>query len=598
MVAAHPVPWTPHVLDGEVRAIVQVGDRVVAGGSFHQVEEATGQAPVERRKIFAFDARTGAIDQRFTPAVDGRVEALAASADGRFVFVGGFFSTVNGRSSVALAKLDVTNGQPAPEFTAVITGTAVWDLLITGTRLFLAGTFTRINGESRSGVAAVDATTGAVDPDVDLPFTDPRRGVLKVDKLAVDANGSKLVAVGSFTKVAGQIRPQIAVIDLAAKPARLVDWETDRYQTVCSPAYETDLRGVDISPDGAYFVVVTTGPFHPHTLCDSAARWELAARGAHLEPTWVDPAGGDSLTSVAVTGVAVYVGGHQRWMNNPWPRQTGLVGVPGPGAVPRQGIAALDPANGLPLSWNPGRDRGVGVFALLATSDGLWLGSDTRRLAGERHERIGMFPLAGGAAVPPAVPGALPGDLYILGTDGHLIRRAFDGVAAGPPADVGGGVDWSRARGAFMLSGNLYTGWDDGRLDVRTFDGTSFGPARPLDLHGLTSSDFPVASLTGMFFDGGRLYYSVAGDRRLFFRYFTAESGVVGAETFVASGEGDGLDWSGVRGLTMAAGRMYLADAAGRLSRVDFAGGRPVAGTTASAGTSGWTSQGMFVFSA
>lgn len=87
---------------------------------------------------------------------------------------------------------------------------------------------------------------------------------------------------------------------------------------------------VGFSPDGRYFVVVTTGGYSSEgALCDSASRWESAQRGSGLQPTWVDRTGGDTLTDVAITDAVVYVGGHQRWMNNLPPPTTRTGGSQG-----------------------------------------------------------------------------------------------------------------------------------------------------------------------------------------------------------------------------------------------------------------------------
>ena len=65
-------------------------------------------------------------------------------------------------------------------------------------------------------------------------------------------------------------------------------------------------------------------------MCDAAARFETADQGTAIEPTWINWTGGDSLYSVAVTGVAVYVGGHMRWLDNPYgPTRPGRARCPG-----------------------------------------------------------------------------------------------------------------------------------------------------------------------------------------------------------------------------------------------------------------------------
>ena len=599
VVSDDPADHTPHVLDGRVNAIVQVGSTVIVGGSFDQVQVPGGDI-VARRNLFAFDAATGAISTEFRPGVNGKVFALAT--DGTHVFVGGDFSRLSGGDTFRLGKLDL-QGKRVVGFSAPVTGPAVYDLAVAEGNLYVGGRFTGVHGMPRSAFAVVDAATGALRTDIDVPFTGIHNGgSTHVAKLDVSPNGATLVAVGNFTTVAGQPRRQIAVLDVSPTSATLSGWATARYSTQCSGRFETYIRDVDISPDGAYFVVVTTGAFFggatAGVLCDTAARWEIGPTTANQQPTWVDYAGGDTTFSVSVTGAAVYVGGHFRWWNNPFAGDR-----VGPGTIRRRGIAALDPVNGLPLSWNPGRELGVGVFAFLATDEGLWVGSDTDEIGGEIHARLAFFPLDGGTPIPVHDPATLPGQLWTLpqASPGTALGvRTFDGTTAGPRSELATSVDWSRARGAFLTKGRIYTGWDDGRIYSRRFDGTTVGGrVTQVYLHGLTTTHFPVASVTGAFYDHtrGRLYYTVNGDGRLFYRYFTPESEIVGAVTFVATGPGDGFDWGSVRGMTLVGDALYVGRSSGALQRIGW-NGAPIAGTTTTVDADPlqqWPSRGFVV---
>ena len=608
VVSANPADTTPNVLDGKVTTILPLGGRIYVGGTFTQVQEVGAAKPVlARRGLFSFDSSTGSIDPGFVanfdvssdPANDQAVEALAPSPDGRSVFVAGSFGQVNGAAVDKVVKLDAATAAIDPRF-QISVRSAVKDIAVSGGELYLAGSFNAVDSQTRVGLAAVDAATGAVDPDLTIAFTDPNQGTVpRVETIAVSPDGSTLVAGGNFLTAGGQSRAQIAMVDLAARPARLADWQTDRFNITCSePGFDSQLRDIDMAPDSSYFVVVTTGGYSPTGLCDAASRWETSARGTGLQPSWWDRDGGDSFTSVAVTGAAVYVAGHLRWLNNTRPDGTSVDAAPGPGAVPREGIAALDPSNGLPLAWNPGRDRGEGAWALVSTPAGLWVGSDTDTIGGEYHAKLAFFPLAGGSPASTVASAPLPADLYTIAPDGTLARRYFDGSVVGSPTVVGGaGADWTSVRGAFAAGGRLYTGRDDGRFQVRSVNGDgTFGTPSDVNLYGTTDMQFPVGRLTGMFYDNGRLYHTVSGNPRLYYRWFSPDSDVVGWDVFVAGGDGDGLDFSGAQGLTMAGGRLTYSKG-GQLHVLDFRNGRPVPGTDAVVGTAvgDWSSLGLFV---
>ncbi len=603
IVDPNPVDWTPNVLDGIVEAFAQVGNTIVVGGTFTQVQDAGSATVLDRTDLFAFDATTGAVSAGFAPTVDGDVDALAAAPDGKSVFVGGSFTTVDGVPARGLAKLDLATGQAVKRFSAATNG-SVRALVSRGDRLYVGGGFTSIGGVPRSALAAVDAATGTVDPNLSLAVTGTHHGLgaPTVSDLDVTADASRLVLIGNFDAVGGLRRVQLALIDLGAgdAPATVANWRTGEYVPVCYEKLYSYMRGVGFSPDGTYFVVVAKGSGrYPKTLCDTAARWETGASGGKLHPTWIDRTGGDSLLSVAVTGVAVYVGGHQRWQNN-----AAVANEAAEGAVPRPGIAALDPQNGVPYRWNPTKDRGFGTDALLSTPDGLLVGSDTTQLGHEYHARLGMFPVAGGEVPPVGSAPTLPGTLFRALTDGSLAAQPFDGTTAGSPLPVPTpGVDWTQARGTFAVNGTVYAGWSDGEVYGFPFDGTTLGSAHDVIASGGYVVDHWIdfADATGTFWWGGRLYYTRDGDRNLHYRSFSPESELIGSREFVASRSSHGLNWSAIRGMTEAGGYVFYATVSGELHRIELSpAGKPVRGTDALIGGPSvdgrdWSSNGLFV---
>jgi len=639
IVSAIPSATTPQILDGLVLDIEQVGSRIVVTGTFTQVQNvaANGGNILDRASVFAFDPTTGAVDTAFAPAVSGTVNAAVAGSNGT-VYLGGAFSSVNGTTIRNVAQVSLATGV-LTSFRAAATNAAVNDLAVSGARLFVGGAFTTVGGVAHGGLATLNATTGALDPymGVDVAVnhnwttgSTGAKGAVGVDTIDIAPDGQRLVAIGNFKQADGLVRDQAAVVLLQAGGA-VVDpnWRTQRYEPAClAKSYDFYVRDVEFSPDGSYFVIVATGAHFAGTLCDTAARWEVVDTGNNVQPRWVSDTGGDTLHSVAVTGAAVYVGGHQRWLNNP------LAGdKAGAGAVPRPGIAALDPSNGVPLQWNPGRNpRGIGAQALLATSTGLFVGMDTDYFGNRKYlrKKLGFFPLAGGTAPASQSTFSLPANVYLAGRQtavagaavDDVLTRFYDGTTANADAaGPAGGVAWSQARGAFMVGNTLFYGFPSAsgsyQLVRRTFDGTTYGPATFITTPyldpawagvgtgtGTTTYDGALPNLygtelstvTGMFYAAGKLYYTKTGSAALLSRGFSVDSGIVGASssTVAATGFGD------AGGMFVSGGFLYFANrTTGDLRRVQFTNGVPSGAATIVSGPSrdarDWRTTAMFL---
>jgi hypothetical protein len=463
LVGAVPGTNTPNVADGTVYAITQVGNEVIVGGSFTSVTApGTTTNPVTRDYLFGFDATTGQISTTFVPQLNvGPVEGLTPGIAPNTVYVAGSFTTVNGTASKSVALINTLTGQLVSGWAPSSMNSVAWTVKVADGHLLVGGDFTAVASVAHAGLVSLNPSTGKSDGYVTLQVaghhnytgqpgqSDAPVGVHRMD---VSPDGTKLVMVGNFKTVDGVVHDQIAMVDLGATNADVdPNWNTSGYTATCaSNAYDTYMRDIAFSPDGSYFAVAATGggTFSSNTdgtrsLCDTVTRWSTTDTGTDVQPTWIDYTGNDSFESIATTGSAIYLGGHERWVNNSAGSDS-----PGEGSVPRPGLAAVNPVNGLPYSWNPGRNpRGAGAYALYVSSTGLYVGSDTTYIGNHQYYRgrLAYFPLAGGENVTDPTPVALPANVYMAGeipssTNTNVLYR----VDAGGPeiAAIDNGPNW------------------------------------------------------------------------------------------------------------------------------------------------------------
>jgi len=389
-----PSTKTPHAVDdgvvanAAVHTLSKVGSVMYAGGQFHSIQDPARNTTSTRHNLFSFDIPTGN-PTPWAPQVDGEVFRTLYVAP--YLYVGGSFTTADGVAG-HLVRYQVDSGTPAIDtaWSAERVTAPVTDLDYTGGRLIVAGSF-------KKRLVALDPATGRDTGYLRLDIAGTVKtngaGPTAVYRIAISPDGRRLVAIGNFATVGTVSRPRAFMADLGTDSASLAAWSYRPLKNVCrATSLSAYLRDVDFSPDGSYFVFVATGGM-PQTalgvgrdICDATTRFETGI-AEPFRPTWINYTGGDTLHSVAAVGSAVYVGGHQRWLDNPEGRNSA-----GPGAVPRKGIGAINPVSGKALAWNPTKTRGVGTKFIYPTPGGVWFGSDGRRFAGQVHDSIAFTP--------------------------------------------------------------------------------------------------------------------------------------------------------------------------------------------------------------
>jgi hypothetical protein len=203
-------------INGVVWDTVTVGNIVYATGNFSRARppgtKVGDPAQVIRRGLLAFDVRTGVVTS-FRHDLNAQGRRIAASADGSTLYVGGNFTTVDGKAHQRLAAFDLRTGKLKSGFKPVV-NKPVRAIATAGSKVFIGGEFTSVGHHKHVRLAAVRATTGA--PYKWAPSAD--RTVLAL----VVAPKSRVIVGGAFGKLNGKTK--VGVGALHATTGKALTW--------------------------------------------------------------------------------------------------------------------------------------------------------------------------------------------------------------------------------------------------------------------------------------------------------------------------------------------------------------------------------------
>lgn len=394
----------PVISTGEIWDIEVVGNRVYVAGTFTSIRQPNNGAVINQAGLVAYNWSTGQVDTSFRPVfTNGDVEAVEASPDGTRLYASGNFSAVNGITRRGIARLNPATGAPIESFTANSNG-KVRELAVTDSTVYAGGAFTTINNVPRNALAALDAQTGTVRTNFVNNITGGigANGTTTVQRLKLTHDEGRLLVVHTGRQVNGQDRYGVAIIN--TRTNKLTPWKTtlweDNLQFV--GGIQRIFAG-DIAPDDSYFAVASGSGGDRPPINDTVIAYSLN-NDNDAKPLWI-ARHFDSVYSLAITEVGVYIGGHFGWAESatapiPWPGLDDVGYGTGQGlsayalgdaVVKRDHLAVLDPERGHGLEWYAGSNSFEGDKHIEATPRGIFVGGDGNSKGGYNVGRVGFF---------------------------------------------------------------------------------------------------------------------------------------------------------------------------------------------------------------
>jgi hypothetical protein len=370
--------------NASVNTLAVAGNTVFAGGLFTRIRppgNAAGVQDAARKHLAAFNRTTGA-PTRFAPKVNGAVWSIATSPDGRFVVIGGDFTSVNDQPRQHLAMLDVATGNLVAGWHPTV-AYRVSALAITGSTVYFGGSFGRVDNAVRNRLAAVTLSTGAL-----LPW-DPDAND-DVHAIALSTDGTRVIVGGGFTTLQGEYHHALGMVN----PTTGAPYPVPASEAIPEQTPDCDSRVKDLEVQGSKVFVANAGS---GVGCYDGV---LAADTTTGKLIWQNHCLG-ATEAIKAIGNWLYKGSHAHDCSKDggFPDKTGM-----------HHLLVESTVDGKLGPWFPNTDAGgetlVGPLAFASGGNDLWAGGDFTEVNGVQQQGLTRFTNAPGGAVPgvPAAP--------------------------------------------------------------------------------------------------------------------------------------------------------------------------------------------------